>query len=353
MIEVIHLEQSDRWDDIVKSFHCHDIYYHSGYTKAFKLHGDGEPVLFYFTDGEYRAICVMMKRDIALEPRLASANLTQGEHFDLITPYGYGGFLFDNDEVTEDSILCLKEELNLLLKSEKIVSAFFRFHPMLHNAAYHTKLMDVIDLGKTIALDLSSPEIIWQNITSKNRNVIRKAEKMGVEIKHGKGMHLLSKFKEIYDETMRHDDAEQYYFFPIEFYESIDKDLNGNYEIFYAECDGRIIASSIMIFAGDRMNYHLSGSILEYRKLAPSNLLLYKAALWGYEQGYKTLHLGGGVGSDEDNLYKFKAAFNRKSNYQFSIGKLIADENLYKEYAGLRSDHEFNPESKFFPLYRS
>ena len=94
---------------------------------------------------------------------------------------------------------------------------------------------------------------------------------------------------------------------------------------------------------------------MEYRNLAPTNLLLYKAALWGCEQGYKTFHLGGGVGSGEDNLYKFKVSFNRKSDYQFSIGKQIFNQDIYNELVKERAsqDVEFNRESSFFPLYRS
>lgn len=91
----------------------------------------------------------------------------------------------------------------------------------------------------------------------------------------------------------------------------------------------------------------------EYRNLAPSNLLLYKAALWGYEQGYKTFHLGGGVGSGEDNLYKFKAAFNRNSDYQFSIGKLIVNEKQYNNLLLLRGFTEEDKQNiRFFPQYR-
>ena len=125
--------------------------------------------------------------------------------------------------------------------------------------------------------------------------------------------------------------------------------------MFYATYEGKIIAMSIMLFANKQMHYHLSGSLLEYRHLAPSNLLLYKAALWGYEHGFKTLHLGGGVGSGEDNLYKFKAAFNRKSDYQFSIAKMIFDQEKYDRLVEERAlrDIYFDKESKFFPLYRS
>jgi lipid II:glycine glycyltransferase (peptidoglycan interpeptide bridge formation enzyme) len=185
--------------------------------------------------------------------------------------------------------------------------------------------------------------------------MIRKAEKNGIEINHGKDMALFADFRRIYNATMEKDHAEEYYFFGDAFYESVNRDLHDNYEMFYAVLNGEIIAMSIILFANNQMHYHLSGSMIEYRHLAPSNLLLYKAALWGCEQGYKTFHLGGGVGSGEDNLYKFKAAFNRKSNYQFSIGKEVFDQEKYDELVALRASMDvcFDRESKYFPLYRA
>ena len=98
------------------------------------------------------------------------------------------------------------------------------------------------------------------------------------------------------------------------------------------------------------MNYHLSGSIKEYGWLAPTNLLLYEAALWGCMNGYKTLYLGGGVGSEEDSLYWFKKSFYRKEDlYLFYIGKKVF---LQKEYDALTSIRK-NDVNNFFPLYRA
>ena len=150
------------------------------------------------------------------------------------------------------------------------------------------------------------------------------------------------------------DNAIDYYYFPKAFYESIHNDLSDNYELFYATLGNEIIAMSIIIFANGKMHYHLSGSKYKYREFAPSNLLLYQAALWGCKQGFKVFHLGGGVGSGEDNLYKFKAAFNRNSDYQFSIGKQIFNEKLYNRLVQMRVayDADFNLTSTFFPLYR-
>lgn len=353
MINIIPRSEGKVWDKVITGFPQADVYYFRSYVEGFRLHGDGEPMLILYESDLCRGICVMMKRDVADDPHVKGI-ISDRKYFDMVTPYGYGGFLFDRI-LDADETKRISSELSEALIKEGTIAAFFRFHPVLANASDSKEIIDVIDLGHTIALDLSSPEVIWENITSKNRNMIRKAEKSGVEIRHGKGMDLLDKFMEIYDETMRHDNAEPYYFFERKFYESIDKDLHDNYEIFYAVFEDEIVAMSIMLFSGTQMHYHLSGSRYEYRRLAPSNLLLYKAALWGHERGFKTFHLGGGVGSGEDNLYKFKAAFNRNSNCQFSIGKLIIDKEKYKFLTDLRADKDesFNKDSSFFPVYRS
>lgn len=342
-IRIFSLDQSSEWDEIVKSFSDWDVYYLSGYVKAFFIHGDGSPYLLYYEKNGLRAIYVYMRRDTSIVGV-----------FDTITPYGYGGVLLEGN-VSEETIHSFWTAYSAVMREERIVDNFVRYHPVLNNANPMRGVSSVIDLGRTVAIDLSSPEVIWENITSKNRNMIRKAEKNGITIGHGKGMDLFDKFITIYNATMDKDHAEKYYYFKRSFYESIHNDLFDNYEVFYAQFEDKMIAMSIMIFANGRMNYHLSGSDVAYRNLAPSNLLLYRAALWGYEQGFKTLHLGGGVGSGEDNLYKFKAAFNKNSDYQFSIGKQVFDQEKYDELVAERAntDSAFDPNSSFFPVYRS
>lgn len=342
MINIIDITQEQLWDDIVKSFSNHDVYYLSGYVKAFQIHGDGIPQLLFYEHSDLRAIYVYMKRNTIIDGL-----------YDSISPYGYGGVLFKGNTSAENlnafwnSYIEKMDDLN-------IVCNFVRYHPILNNALLMKEVSNVIDLGKTIALDLTSHEIIWENIISKNRNMIRKAEKNGIEIHHSKDYELFNDFIRIYNATMDKDEAVDYYYFGEEFYKSINNDLYDNYEMFYAMYDGKIIAMSIILFANQQMHYHLSGSLMEYRNLAPSNLLLYKAAIWGYEHGYKTFHLGGGVGSGEDNLYKFKAAFNKNSDYQFSIGKQIFNKEKYDELVNLRitEDSNFDINSSFFPLYR-
>jgi len=343
MIRLFNISQKAEWEEVVFSFQEWDVYYLRGYVKAFHIHGDGEPFLLYYEENGLRAIYVYMRRETTLLGV-----------YDSVTPYGYGGVLFEGD-TSEENRKAFWKAYVAKMKAGNIVDNFVRYHPVLNNAVPMKDVSNVIDLGMTIAFDLTSPEVIWENIISKNRNMIRKAEKNGVEIRHDKDLKLFKDFRRIYNATMNKDNAEEYYYFGDKFYESIHNDLHDNYEMFYAVLNGEIIAMSIMLYGNKQMHYHLSGSVIEYRNLAPSNLLLYKAALWGCEHGFKTFHLGGGVGSGEDNLYKFKAAFNRNSDYQFSIGKEIFDQEKYDELVAIRASKDscFNKESNYFPLYRA
>lgn len=349
-IKVYTLEQSTEWDEIVRSFVDYDIYWLSGYVKAFYLHGDGEPFLFVYKDKMgTRGILVAMKRDIA-DDEYFNGKIERGKYFDLSSPYGYGGWLIEGEN-TEQLFI----DFERWCCANGIVSEFVRFHPMLQNQIKSEKHYRVIELGEVVHIDLSSPEIILENFTSKNRNVIRKAMKNGVKIYNGRYPEIYKHFKSIYDTTMNKDKADEYYYFEPEFYESILWDLPHNAQVFYAEKDGVIIAASIMLTVNRKMNYHLSGSIQKYSSFAPTNLLLYEAALWGNANGYKTLYLGGGVGSGEDTLFKFKRSFFKGNLNHFHIGKKIYDRGSYIKLCDLRGitpniDHL--EESGFFPEYR-
>lgn len=343
MLTVYGLEQAEQWDTVVRSFKEYDVYWLSGYVKAFQIHGDGDPLLFFFEDGSTRGINVVMKRDIAKDERFKGL-IEEDQYYDFATPYGYGGWIIEGEE-TEN----LFKAYSTWLEKNGIISEFVRFHPMIRNHEACKVFYEVIQLGEVVHMDLESPEIIWNNIISKNRNMIRKAIKNEVVIYNGRFPEIYDKFRTIYNRTMDKDDAEEYYYFGPEFYKSVLEDLSLNAQVFWAEKDRQVIAASIMIGANGHLNYHLSGSLREFSSLAPGNMILYKAALWGCANGYRTFYLGGGVGSGEDSLFKFKRAFFKGELNHFFIGKKIYDAKKYGELLRLRTEIG-NP--GFFPKYR-
>lgn len=347
MLEVVRTSEKERWDRIVKSFPQYDVYHLNGYSKAFQLHGDGEPLLFYGVDGDFRAANIVMKRDIA-EAEVFQGTLERNTYFDLITPYGYGGFLTEGR--CSDFF---KQEYEEYCRNHSIVSEFVRFNPLLVNWKGLDGMYDINCLGNTVEMPLLSEEEIWKNLSSKNRNVIRKAQKFGLKTYWSRSPEMIDLFMDIYKQTMDRDMAASYYYFKREFYECILEDLKNHALWFYTQYEGRIAAMSIFLFADNKMHYHLSCSVRELQYLAPTNLLLYDAAVWGCENGYRVLHLGGGVGIRKDNLYKFKKAFNRREDCSFWVGKKIYSHDIYHrlmEYRGGSS--EISPDTDFFPAYR-
>lgn len=344
MLSVYNIEQAIEWDAIVKSFKNYDVYWLSGYVKAFQLHGDGMPLLFYYEDNATKGINVVMKRDVAQDKHLVGL-IEENVYFDFASPYGYGGWLIEG-QISDR----LFSEYETWCKKNGIICEFVRFHPVLKNHIHLDRGYEVIPLGETIAMDTATENLIWENMTSKNRNMVRKAQKNGVKIYRAQNPEIYKIFREIYNQTMDKDQADSYYYFEESFYESILMDLPQNAQVFYAVLEDKIIAASIMLSANGRMNYHLSGSLKTYQNLAPSNLLLYEAALWGCANGCKTLYLGGGVGSGEDSLFKFKRAFYRGDDLnRFHIGKKIFISERYEELVAKR---QIVDNDGFFPMYR-
>lgn len=75
MMQIFNMNQAKEWDNLVQSFTNYDVYYLSGYVKAFQIHGDGEPQLFYYDEKGLRGIYVYMKRKTAIEGVLTLLHL--------------------------------------------------------------------------------------------------------------------------------------------------------------------------------------------------------------------------------------------------------------------------------------
>lgn len=351
LAEVLMCER-DRWNRIVRSFRDYDVYYLPDYAKAFELHGDGQPRLIYYEGGGMRAVNVVMKRDIA-EDASFQGKIPKGVCFDIATPYGYGGFLTEGD-VTETSLRKLEEEYSAWCRRERIISEFVRFHPLLENGLRMESLYDVQARGKTISLNLQSEEQILMDMSGDTRRKVRKSAEAGVKVYLGQCAELYRMFRPLYNATMDRNGAGRYYYFKKEFYDSILHDLRNNAILFYASYEGMMIAMSIVLMANHRMHYHLGGFDCQFQKYNPMSLVNYEIACWGLENGFRTLHIGGGRGSMEDSLYQFKSGFNRNSDNTFYTGRKIFDPVRYEELMDIRKQEAgFCPDGDFFPGYRA
>ncbi|ULG74953.1 GNAT family N-acetyltransferase [Macrococcus brunensis] len=346
MFKVISFKQREEWEGFIEESNQADVYHQWGYVESYRINGDGDPILFTYKSETTEIINVVLKRDISKNPNFKS--LPRNKYFDFVSPYGYGGTLIQGDNKLE-----IEEYFRLYNEyctKKNIVSEFVRFNPIQNNIELLKNYYDVTTLGETVAINLHSTKMVWENMQARHRSKIRQSSRKGIEVFCTNSKSILPKFIEIYEETMTRDQADSYYFFKNDYYSSYFENLKQNFLIFYAVLNEEIISAAIILLGNRKLHYHLSGTKDEYHSLAPNNLILTEVALWGAKNGYETFHLGGGLGSREDSLLQYKKKFNKNSNLRFSIGKKIFNHEVYNDLLEKRG---FEEEVSFFPEYRA
>lgn len=296
-----------------------DIYFTDDYYFLHEANGDGYA---------YAALYKSASGAIIIYPFLLiqiKCGDTNTKYYDIESCYGYGGPISDNCHVSD--IEGFEDAFGKWCIEKNIVSEFIRFHPLLGNHILFKNKISVEENRQTVYIDLDgSDKAIWEgSISSKNRNMIRKAKRLGVTTRLSSDWET---FKRIYKTTMERVDAGEYYFFKEAYFMELAKFSNKLF-ILEAVLENRVIASSIFLYSKHFLNYHLSGSDPNYLSCAPNNLLLYDAAMIGKTMGIKKMHLGGGTSNTEvDSLLKFKKSFSKQTS-AFYIGKRVYNRLKY------------------------
>lgn len=262
---------------------------------------------------------------------------------DLITPYGYGGAIGSGDSPPVERFYELYDGW---CNERGIVTSFVRFHPLFGNHRQAPAGSHVEVLGTTVAWRLDLHDELLEGLHPKHRNKVRKARKAGVEVTAHPAPADLSDFVELHEETMRRQEASDFYFFSDAYWRSLQA-LGEHLVRFDATLDGELTASALCLAAKPWLHYHLSATDDRARETAAANLVVFEAGEWAKERGFDRFHLGAGVGWSHGSLYEFKSRFDPGGDVEGAIGKFVHDPERYRELGGDPDDL-----SGFFPAYR-
>ena len=252
---------------------------------------------------------------------------------DVITPYGYGGPVGGGFwEPYED-----------WCRANGVVTTFVRFHPLYANHREAGSDVHVQPLAGTVAWRLDEEGDLFERMHRHHRRVVRKALGAGVEATAQLAPESLAGFVSLYERTMERQAAEDFYYFPPDYWRALETSLRGHVALFEAGDDAKLLC----LHAPPWLHYHLGASSDAGRKLGASSLLFLEAARWAQELGYTRFHLGGGVGGARDSLYEFKLRFDPGGELEAAIGKAIHDQEAYRRLSPGGAGYE-----GFFPAYR-
>lgn len=315
------IELLSHWDNILAVFpkKSKDVYFAEEYVRLYENDKEKARCLFC-KDGENEFLLPILLREFHFAGEV---------YFDFETAYGYGGSVCNTKD--EAFITAAWKAVFDFCAKENFVAGFFRFHPLLQNQVGFDGVGRLIADRKTVAINLNQTmDEVWSNeIHSKNRNVIRKAEKAGCHFIVDDQYDHLDDFQRLYAATMDKLSADLFYYFPDDYYRRL-RDTVENSFLGCVEHEGKIISAAIFMYNGEWGHYHLSGSDRSYLSLSPNNFMLWEAAKELQNRGVKLFHLGGGTNGDEDNsLYLFKRRFS-KETLQFYIGKQVFNSAVYE-----------------------
>lgn len=199
-----------------------DIYYNDNYISLYLNDGD-ELFKFNYVEGTSVFTNKTIKRPIL---KIGDIKVEDG-FFDLESAYGYGGFYSNSED--KDFLKRAMDEYEKKCKDEKIIAEFTRFHPFNSFALKNQEFLDFNFYDRDVVVkDLS--EDILASYNAKVRNAVKRATEKVVFCESVN----IDKFIEIYNETMKKNEASDFYFFSKEYYKKLlQNDKIKLYELVY------------------------------------------------------------------------------------------------------------------------
>jgi hypothetical protein len=315
---------------------------------------DGDPLAFHAEDDEgHRFLATLVVRPL---PKTCESATPL---FDAITPYGYACPLVINkgnvpiEPFLDEAIAQLKYGL----RSQGIISAFFRSHPTIPLPIESlSKSGCLVQHCHTVSIDLTlDQKELWHQTRQDHRSGINKAKRNGFTVEIQPDWKDFDGFFQAYTETMHRVGASELYFFSREYFAELRESIGDVLHLAVCHKDGAVACAGIFAEVCGIVQYHLSGTIEEYRSQFPTKIMLDSVRTWAKERGNHSMHLGGGYGGSEDSLFLFKAGFSHL-RCPFYTWRLIADSEEYQRQCQKwesRTGKAASPSDGFFPAYRA
>lgn len=242
------------------------------------------------------------------------------------------------------------EEIAAALAEEGVVAEFAHLHPWRARA----ELVGGGEFDREIVwVDVTlDEERLWRDSYSRAcRKNVKRAQREGVVVRPARDEGDIAEFHRIYIATMERNRALPSYFFELDYFLAIWRELPDNARYALAEHEGKVVAATLYLHDDADVYSYLGGADHAYQRLRPTNAVVDDTIRWAREQGKRRLVLGGGY-RPGDGIFRFKASFSPE-RAELRLAKRVHMPGAYEELvAAWRARHGAEP-SGYFPLYRA
>jgi hypothetical protein len=318
-----------RWDGVLRGLGVTDVYPSHGFVRASAELSGATPRLLHLAGPG---------GDVVF------AALVRSDPTDVVSPYGYGGPIGTGED---PPFAAFAAAYQAWCAANGVLTSFVVFHPLFGNDTHAGALgFHRVPLGGTVAWSLSEPDP-RARMHKHHRRMVRRAEAAGLVGSVTPAPGELDEFVALYEIAMRRLEASDFYRFPPAYWAALLRDVP-LVRVDVRDAQGTLVAGVLGMGERPWLHYHLGAAADAARSTGASHLALCTLAEWGREQGYATLHLGGGVSGRTDSLLDYKLRFAPGGLVASATGRAVHDHAAYARMSGA-DEVDW---AGFFPAYR-
>lgn len=338
-----------RWTSALRAC-AHDFYHVPAYVALEAQWVGATPLAFLHAEHDGTMLLVLHERPTP-----------SGRYTDATTPYGYPAPVWSRtcDDSFRQRALAAYDNA---ARGRGLVATFMRLHPVLQpSIEAHFPQGDgawsEVQRGVTLLMPLEKNEDAFlAGMAHGHRADLRRLQRSGARVvAHGDAVW--SAFADIYLATMHKIGAAPSLCYSPDYFAKLRRAL-GEQLICAAVVDasGEPMCAALFSLVGDTMQYHLSGTVPKFARLAPVKLLLVEMRKLAIGKGVAWFHLGGGLGSGRDALHAFKQRFGGAEIPFATVSVLhdrAASEAEWEWVCKQEGMGAIPPVASFFPPYRA
>lgn len=352
-VDVSVIDVRDRaWDSLLRRV-PHDVYHERGYASTFAKHEGARAAMLHArsASGKYELCMPLLVKGFDLSSRRRPGVTTRIR--DAASPYGYACPVTSFGCPAPEALGLLQAAFDRL-RDDGIVSVFLRSHPLMGvpSSIFRELGHTVVDHGTTVLVEAQRESAEqWQRLRRRFRPEINGLVRDGYRVKRAEA-DALETFHDLYTRHMARIDAAEGYFFSLENLRDLYASCRRFVELYEVRGPSGEVACSGMFFAhGSLGSYHLSATRVDHVERSPIKLLLWHVIRDMAERGLTYLHLGGGVGGNDDSLHRFKLGFSKVTR-PFFTARCVLDEASYALACEGTGNDGRASRAGFFPRYR-
>ena len=215
----------------------------------------------------------------------------------------FGNFMVSLPFVNYGGLLCQNEAVAALLleEAEKLRRSCGATHVELRHIARRPENLPTKRHKVTMVLKLAgSADDQWKVFDPKLRNQIRKAQKNGLEFRHGR-LDLIDGFYEVFARNMRDLGTPVY---AKQFFRHVMETFPDTTAILVVMHEGKMIAAGLASWFKGRIEIPWASSIKDYKTFCPNHMLYWEAIRFAIEHGFGEFDFG--RSTPNEGTYNFK-----------------------------------------------